>query len=347
MSGSFLRWRGAAATAWFFLLFFASAACAHDLNMTGLKIRLGERDVSVSVVAHLHDLKAGDPSAEIVRRLKLRLDGQAFSPSNAQLIRDKANGIVMWQAKQNTAATSVAVDAPIFPELEGHTTVVTVFKNRQVFDEVVLDANHRSATLGETAKQSQKSPVFARFVREGVAHIFGGFDHLLFLWSLLLLGGTAKCLLKIVTAFTFAHSVTLSLAATGIFSLPPRWVEPVIALSIVAVCAANFRAPEGNKGEPRTDFRPYLALSFGLIHGFGFAGALTEVGLPRENLAAALVAFNLGVELGQAMIVLLCAPILAAFVKLWPRFQLPLVRYGSATAAMMGTFWFVERLIAA
>jgi hypothetical protein len=150
-----------------------------------------------------------------------------------------------------------------------------------------------------------------------------------------------------VTAFTLAHSITLSLAATGVFSLPSRFVEPVIALSIVAVAITNFKAPKDDEAKARRDFRPWLAFGFGLIHGFGFAGALAEVGLPRESLGWALLAFNGGVELGQATLVLLFAPALAAMVKLWPRLRVPLVQYGSAAVAVVGVFWFAQRIFAA
>jgi hydrogenase/urease accessory protein HupE len=332
---------------WVLLFALATTAWAHDRNMTGLKIRLDKGEVTVGVVAHLHDLKTADPSAEIAARLKLRFDGEAFSPSKVQLIRDDANGIVMWQAKQKGSATWVAVDAPIFPENTEQTTVVTVFKNRQILDEAVLNAAHPTTVIGKDGVEAGISTVFSRFLREGVVHIFGGLDHVLFLISLLLLGGTWKQLLKIATAFTLAHSITLSLATTNLFSLPPRFVEPVIALSIVAVALANFRASGAEKETKQVDFRLYLAFGFGLIHGFGFAGALGEVGLPRQTLGWALLAFNLGVEAGQAALVLLFAPLLAALINVWPSLQVPVVRYGSAGVAVIGTFWFVQRLIAA
>jgi hypothetical protein len=330
-------------------------------------VKLGKDNVAVSVVAHLHQLKSNDPAAEIARRLKLRLDENAFVPSRPQLIRDTANGIVIWQATQRKKATVVTLEAPIFPEKADQTTVLTVLKHRQVLDEAVLNATHPTATIGATtgksadAKTSQSMPeaagtsqavgtatVVRQYIYQGIVHIFLGPDHVLFLLSLLLLGGTWQQLLKIVTAFTFAHSITLSLAATGLFSLPPRFVEPVIALSIVTVAATNLRARRAqSESGARRDIRPWLALGFGLIHGFGFAGALAELGLPRESLGWALLAFNGGVEIGQAALVLLFAPALAAVIKFRPRLQLPVVRYGSATVAVVGAFWFFQRLLTA
>lgn len=336
----------------------STAARAHPLNMTGVKVRLDPAAVTVSVVAHLHQLKSQDAAREITRRLKLRLDGKPFAPSKPQLMRDPANGIVIWQATQPAPATWVALDAPIFPEQAEQTTVLTVLKDRRVLDEAVVDAQHPRASVGKKAEDnstSAKSPaagatavgtaaVVQRFLHEGLRHIFLGPDHVLFLLSLLLLGGAWQQLLKIVTAFTIAHSVTLSLAATGVFSLPPRLVEPVIALSIIAVAATNLRARKVNEASPRRDLRPWLALGFGLIHGFGFAGALAEVGLPRESLGWALGAFNVGVEVGQAILVLLFAPVLGAIVKWRPRLQLRVVQYGSAGVAVVGAFWFAQRV---
>ena len=338
---------------WSFLFVLTAQAQAHTLNLTGVKVVIEKTGVTVGVVAHLHNLKTGDPAAEIARRLRLRLDGQPFSGVRTQLIRDPANGIVIWQARQArtaaspTGAIEVALDAPIFPEVAGQSTVLTVLKNRQKWAETVLDADHPTAVIGRNAKKSGVWPVAVRFGREGVLHIFGGIDHVLFLLSLLLLGGTWKQLLKIVTAFTLAHSITLSLAATGLFALPPRLVEPVIALSIVVVALTNFRIPPAEDKAQRRDLRPYLAFGFGLIHGFGFAGALSEIGLPHEFLGWALLSFNAGVEAGQAALVLLFAPVLAILAKRWPKSQFPLVRYGSATVALVGAFWFIQRVSSA
>lgn len=325
-------------------------AHAHNLNLTGVKIRLDKSRTTVSVVAHLHALTT-NPSTELGRRLKLRLDDQPFVPRNSQLMLDRANGIVIWQATHNKAASRVTVEAPLFPERKGESTVVTLIKDRQVVEEAILDTQHLSATLGKVIAPGAAT-IVARFLREGVTHIFGGPDHVLFLLSLLLLGGTMPQLIKIVTAFTLAHSITLSLAAMDVFTLPSRFVEPVIALSIVAVATTNLKArwsknDQDTKQEqppPSKDTRPWLAFGFGLIHGFGFAGALSEIGLPREALAYALGAFNIGVELGQAVIVLLAAPSLAQVIKIQPRLQRPIVIYGSATVALVGAFWFAERI---
>lgn len=341
---------------------WATATRAHDLKMASVKIHLKQRAVGVSVTAHLHALNSKQSDAAIIaelsRRLRLRLDGQRFHPRHSQLLQDKANGIVIWQGESPRLTANVptiTIEAPLFPERQNEKTIVTIFKERRVWHEAVLDSAHPAFSTGDKQdKWSNKTPqqtdtfaVARQFLREGVTHIFGGPDHVLFLFSLLLLGGTVWQLLKIVTAFTIAHSITLSLAATNLVALPPRLVEPAIALSIVIAAGINMTTPELknlDSEERRADKRPWLAFGFGLIHGFGFAGALREIGLPRESLGWALGAFNLGVELGQAILVLLFVPVLMAMVKMWPRIQKPFVVYGSALVGMAGLFWFAERV---
>ena len=140
---------------------------------------------------------------------------------------------------------------------------------------------------------------------------------------------------KVVTAFTLAHSITLSLAALGVVRLPSRWVESAIALSVVLAALNNIRPLVYEK-------RWVIAFCFGLIHGFGFASVLTDLGLPREALLIALVAFNLGVELGQLVIVSVFLP-LAFALRTTALYQRVIVVFGSAAIALVALAWLVER----
>lgn len=174
------------------------------------------------------------------------------------------------------------------------------------------------------------------FVRLGVEHILTGYDHLLFLAALLLPGGRLVTLLKIITAFTAAHSITLALAVLGVVTIPGRLVECVIAASIVWVALENVllaRAPSR---------RWMVSFLFGLVHGFGFASTLATLGLPSRNLALALLGFNLGVEAGQMLVVAFLLPLLL-WVRRW-QWEPRLVRAASLTVAAVGFAWFVERL---
>ncbi len=182
----------------------------------------------------------------------------------------------------------------------------------------------------------------ARFLRLGLEHIFTGYDHIAFLLGLLLLGGTLGNLARVVTSFTAAHSVTLALASLGIVSLPSRLVEPLIAASIVWVAVENLL--QLRRPSPRGEARRWrLGFAFGLVHGFGFAAALSELQLSRADLATALLSFNVGVEAGQAAIVALAFPLLGLLCR-WPAFARVGLRVGSLAIGAAGVVWLAERL---
>jgi len=179
----------------------------------------------------------------------------------------------------------------------------------------------------------------------GVEHILAGIDHLLFVLALTLIAASTRELIKAVTAFTAAHSVTLAAATLGFVHVPPPPVEALIALSIVFVALEIVRAREGSAGLAAR--RPWIvAFAFGLLHGLGFAGALSQVGLPAGHIPLALLFFNVGVEIGQLLFIAAVFG-LGWLVRLsavrvpaiWPR----AVAYGVGSAA---AFWVVERTIA-
>jgi hydrogenase/urease accessory protein HupE len=184
-----------------------------------------------------------------------------------------------------------------------------------------------------------------RFLLLGIEHIFTGYDHIAFLLGLLLLGGTFRELVKVVTAFTAAHSITLALATLDVVRLPPRVVEPLIAASIVYVALENLwalRSPAARSQAVR--HRWVLTFAFGLVHGFGFAGVLAALHLPRSGIAAALVTFNVGVEVGQICIVALALPLLLKLRRA-RGFDPGGVRAASACVGALGFFWLVQRLM--
>jgi hydrogenase/urease accessory protein HupE len=182
--------------------------------------------------------------------------------------------------------------------------------------------------------------VAATFVPSGVHHILIGPDHILFLIGLLLLGAKPWALLRIVTAFTIGHSLTLSLAALDLLTPPSRVVEPAIALSIVFVGADNLLV----RREGGRDLRLWIALVFGFVHGFGFASVLKEFGLPREALGWSLFFFNVGVEIGQLVIVAIVASLLALIRGRNPVLGQRLVVAGSIVVMAAGAYWFIERV---
>jgi hypothetical protein len=169
----------------------------------------------------------------------------------------------------------------------------------------------------------------------GIEHILSGYDHLLFLLALVLRGGNIWSLLKIITAFTVAHSITLALAALNIVMLPERLVEATIALSIAYVAAENLFLRH------TVSHRWAVAFIFGLMHGFGFSNVLRELGLPKEGLVWALLNFNLGVEAGQAIAVLVAVPLLMWLRRF--RWEPRAVAAVSVAVLVVGLALFVDR----
>ncbi|MBA1345425.1 HupE/UreJ family protein [Rhizobium sp. WYCCWR 11146] len=202
-----------------------------------------------------------------------------------------------------------------------------------------LTPNEPSAAI--PAAQSRWT-VFAVYVRHGIEHIAFGFDHLLFVAALMLIVRDWRKLVKAVTAFTAAHSITLTSATLGWVTLPSAPVETMIAISIVLVAAEVVRMERGQLSLAITS--PWLvAFAFGLLHGFGFAGALVELGLPRNDIPLALLAFNVGVELGQLAFI---AVILTAVYSVRRIVAIPRrAIIGSAYAiGIIAAFWSVQRL---
>ena len=194
---------------------------------------------------------------------------------------------------------------------------------------------------------AQAAPSVSGFVKLGLAHIVEGYDHLLFLFCLLIAGGSFRHFLVVVTAFTVGHSVTLGASVLGYISLPSSLTETIIALSIVIAALLNLwwldsDSKSGVDSLSTLKSRGILAGAFGLIHGLGFAGILTEIGIEGSGVAAPLLGFNLGVELGQIVIVILFFPVLMAFNK-WDK-RVPFLKGCSVVAALIGAYWMLERM---
>ena len=209
------------------------------------------------------------------------------------------------------------------------------------------DRAEQRFAAGEVSRLDQ----FAQYLVEGIWHIWIGFDHILFLLSLLLPAvlvhevrrwrGVARFrealaeVLWVVTAFTLAHSITLSLAALGLVELPSRLVESAIAASVVLAAANNLK--------PLVEHRRWMvAFGFGLIHGFGFASVLAELGLPQETLVLSLLGFNLGVEVGQLAIVAVFLPCAYA-LRQTPFYRIGIFIGGSVLTLGIALVWFIER----
>jgi hypothetical protein len=310
----------------------------------------GNGDITWGEVRSRH----ADIAAYALARLSLQADGAACSvAAGEQLIDDHTDGaytVLPLRIACPQAPKQLRVSYTLFADLDPQHRGLLNLQSAGGSRTAVLgpQAPQQAFVLGESRRLSQ----FLDYAREGVWHIWVGYDHILFLLSLLLpaalvwrnrrwepaqqLRAPLLDVVRIVTAFTVAHSITLSLATLGFVSLPSRWVESAIAASVVLAALNNLRPVfEGR--------RWMVAFCFGLIHGFGFASVLTDLGLPRGALALALVGFNVGVETGQLAIVAVFLPL--AFGLRRTRFYRWVVfTFGSLLIAAIAAVWLGERL---
>lgn len=216
----------------------------------------------------------------------------------------------------------------------GHRHLATYTQGDGTNDAVLFRGNAAFQVTRDRSPEPERW--FVEFLRLGIEHIATGYDHLVFLAGLLLIGGPLRRLLLVVTAFTLAHSISLALSALEIVHLAPRWVEPAIALSIAYVGIENLWLKDATQ-------RWRVSFLFGLVHGLGFAGALVERGLPKDHVPLALCAFNLGVETGQLAVLAMILPLFAWALRSRP-FERLAVRALSALVILAGLGWFVQRV---
>ncbi len=346
------------------LLGVVAPTSAHEVNLSTARVALKpDRTVTVEaglkgsdvdrlVGSKIFDAKADavDPaavaaaSAAILAYFKTHLavtaDGAPCESRDAAVFAD-GDGIVF-------RASFVCAD--LGGDIVYRSTVLT--KGNPAARQVVLVTQGQSETqalldAGNTTITLSSAPpllwsTMQRYTLTGIEHIFLGYDHIAFLIAVVLWARRLVPVIKIVTAFTIAHSITLSLAALGIVVIPGRIVEPAIAASIVYVALENFFSRD-------IDRRWRIAFLFGLVHGFGFAGVLQEIGLPPNAVVPALAAFNIGVEIGQVAIVALALPILGLVDRLVAADRTQPVRAAavvytiSAMIGLLGSYWLLTR----
>ncbi|WP_101759006.1 HupE/UreJ family protein [Oceanicoccus sp. KOV_DT_Chl] len=202
----------------------------------------------------------------------------------------------------------------------------------------ILVSGGSAAAQSEMVQQSSFD-IFNNYLLVGFTHILPkGLDHILFVVGLFLLSTQWRPLLWQVSSFTLAHTVTLALGMLGIVTLSPAIVEPLIAASIVYVCVENIFAAKLSR------WRPLLVFAFGLLHGLGFAGVLTEIGLSSQSFVTGLIAFNIGVELGQLTVIALCFLIVGFWFGNKPWYRQQVTIPASIGVALIGAYWFIERV---
>ena len=231
------------------------------------------------------------------------------------------------------AEVSITLKAGLFETFgQQHTNLAKIVSGAQIQQGVLsLENPSQRFRVGRTGSLLKQC---GQFLRLGIGHIFLGYDHLMFLFALIVIGGRVTELIKIVTAFTVAHSATLILAALQVVTLPSHVVESGIALTIAYVAAENVVIA-------KPAHRWVLTSAFGLVHGFGFANVLRDLGLPTRGLVLSLLSFNVGVELGQLAVVAVFFPITLWIAK--RRHRRRIVLATSAVIFLFGIAWFIER----
>ena len=294
--------------------------------------------------------RQGDIASYALQRLELSsAKGKCTLSAGEQLIdhhTDGAYSVLRFHALCPDPVASLGISYRLFADLDPqHKGLLKlVHEGRTTTAIFEPDAAHQTLEL----KRPDRLAQFLDYVRHGIWHIWVGYDHILFLLSLLLPAVLASFaarpvenlraafidVLKVVTAFTLAHSITLTLASLSLIALPSRWVESAIAAS-VAIAALNNLFPLFHGR------RWVAAFGFGLIHGFGFASVLADLGLPRSSLLLSLSGFNVGVEAGQLAIVSAFLPLAYLLRRTW--FYRQLLSTGSALIVIVAAVWFVER----
>jgi HupE / UreJ protein len=289
----------------------------------------------------------------LLSRLTLQMGDKACTTRVIEhLVDDHSDGayeVLRFAADCAGPPQPIQISYNFFFDLDPqHRGLLRLEANGQIHT-AVFSPNHKTWRLEGGSVSWTRT--FLDYFNEGVWHIWTGFDHILFLCALLLpavlshssgrwkavpeFGEAFRNVLKIVTAFTLAHSITLSLAVLGFISLPSRLVESAIALSVIAAALNNLH--------PVIEGRLWMvAFGFGLVHGLGFANVLTELGLPAGALAVALVSFNLGVEAGQLVIVCTILPVAYLLRSSWVYPRL-ILGAGSLSIAAIAFVWLIER----
>ncbi|HRH45851.1 MAG TPA: HupE/UreJ family protein [Pyrinomonadaceae bacterium] len=328
----------------FAFIFFAKIF-AHDAGMSSINIEFSNQTLTISSEYSMREIEKIVPLddqkalADLgLHSIILKVDGKIINASDSKYGFNDGHTFAFQQIFHGIQGEKVELQSLLISKLNpGHNQFLYVRRaDEKTTVKEILTAENSSVTIDFEKLEPNNS--FKRFLPLGVEHILFGYDHLLFLFALLLTVKSFGEIAKIVTSFTVAHSITLSLATLNIINVSPAIVEPLIALSIVFVGLENLFKREQNG-------RWVLTYVFGLIHGFGFASALQEIGIGAGvGVAIPLLSFNLGVEIGQIAVVLVLLPILWKLHKS-SFYHSRFVPIGSVVVALAGIYWLIERTL--
>ena len=349
------------------LLCSSASLSAHDPGLSFAEITIqkdrltAQLAFAIADINSLSGINAGErgihrTDSEIVNVIQdsfwIKQGEQRLLATPRSIRTDQRDGLLISLDYPDYANTAFTVESTLISKLgRGHRQFLSVRDaQKSLIDQALLSADNFTLQVRYQAPSGSTS--LFTFLQEGIQHIWVGYDHILFLITLLLpavliyekghwrsetsIRSATINTLKIVTAFTVAHSITLSLAALDIINFPARLTESVIALSVILAALNNLYPLFSNS-------RWLLAFLFGLIHGFGFAGVLADLSLPDDTLFTSLLGFNLGVEVGQIAIVLVLLPILY-LLRGAVYYRGMVLRAGSAAAIVIASLWLYERV---
>ncbi|MBO0857470.1 MAG: HupE/UreJ family protein [Chloracidobacterium sp.] len=345
------------------MILATSSAFAHDPGLSAAEVqfdgnkavaRLNFSRTDIAIIAPMDidrdgqvtpsEFEAARPRLESLAKesFAMSVDGKAISPSAVAVSLDESGAIHFDLEFTPPQGSSVSLRSLLIDKLpRGHRQFLKLLdSNGNVQAQRMLDAADNSFNINlASLRISQTRPqAFWGFLPLGVEHIWLGFDHLAFLFALLIAGGSIRDAAKIITSFTVAHSITLALATLEVIAIPSKIVEPMIAVSIIYVGLENILRRQ-------IDRRWMLTFAFGLIHGFGFASALRDLGVGAGVKAIApLLTFNLGVEIGQIVVAAIILPLIWK-LRQRPRFVVRYVPACSILVALAGAYWLIERTL--
>lgn len=342
------------------VFFLHALLCAHDINTSYFSLEIVEDGLTCNLRIDQSDLvkifdldENGDNAISkdeflvnldhmydyFAAKIQITVAGEALALERVQgnLFEDELGNVFLdflFESSLQRRPWKVAVGLAIFDDFgPKHKNLAKVTYGAEV-QQTIFTIGNPEQSFSFAGRGVSLLDQVIQFVWLGMEHIFIGYDHILFLVGLIVIGGSLTNLVKIVTSFTLAHSLTLILASLQIVMIPSRVVESVIALSIVYITVENLLIKDSNQ-------RWMISFIFGLMHGFGFARVLTELGLPTAGLVASLLAFNIGVEIGQMAIVLTIFPVVLLISR--SRWQRQWVYGISSLILVFGLTWFVER----
>ena len=335
------------------LLCNAAVGLAHDPGLSALEVSVSGNVVAATLSVSPADVMLMAPASvpeEAVTRLRdvaresvrLTVDGEPLVLEGQHLESDRSGTRIRFEyapVRSSRSVRDLVVTSDMPQRLSrGHRELVTITANERVAGEGVLDAGTTSLAVDLVEAPPSRLRQAWSFVMVGIHHILSGCDHLMFLAGLILAAVAVRELLIALTAFTAAHSISLALVALGGVHAPPSIVEPLIAASIAWVGVENLL---GRRGRTRW----WIFFAFGLVHGFGFAGALTELGFGSSagDVALALLSFNAGVEVGQLAAAAAMLP-LVWMVRSRPSWHARLQPVCSMFIVAAGTVWLIQRI---